>query len=198
MTLSLRAPVELENLLPFDIKWRVHDKNTSLSSGEYLIKGGACPLHTVELSHLLLISIGPQDCRELLSFYKTEVRLILQISSRAIMRLSIPMILNFLLRIISLLRIAKIFLSPSVCIISESPAADPKIKADNTAHIQIQVELSESKSTLPSSSSTRLVYPLIYQLRLGWVVNVKLQVERISRMITRRPNLLLLVSRDSE
>lgn len=64
MTLSLRAPVELENLLPFDIKWRVHDKNTSLSSGEYLIKGGACPLHTVELSHLLLISIGPQDCRK--------------------------------------------------------------------------------------------------------------------------------------
>lgn len=64
MTLSLRAPVELENLLPYDIKWRVHDKNTGLSSGEYLIKGGACPLHTVELSHLLLISIGPQDCRE--------------------------------------------------------------------------------------------------------------------------------------
>lgn len=65
MTLSLRAPVELENLLPYDIRWRVHDKNTGLSSSEYLIKGGACPLHTVELSHLLLISIGPQECSKL-------------------------------------------------------------------------------------------------------------------------------------
>ena len=62
MTLNLRAPIELENLLPFDIKWKVHDKNTGLSSTELLVKGGTCPIHSVELSHLLLISIAPQDC----------------------------------------------------------------------------------------------------------------------------------------
>lgn len=64
MTLTLRAPIEIENLLPYDIKWKIHDKNTGLSSSEWLMKGGACPIHTVELSHLLLVSIEPMDCGE--------------------------------------------------------------------------------------------------------------------------------------
>ena len=61
MTLTLRAPVELENLLPYDIKFRIHDKNTGLSSSNFLVKGGASPIHTVELSHLLLLSVAPED-----------------------------------------------------------------------------------------------------------------------------------------
>ena len=65
MTLTLRAPVELENLLPYDIKFRIHDKNTGLSSSNFLVKGGSSPIHTVELSHLLLLSVAPEDTSEL-------------------------------------------------------------------------------------------------------------------------------------
>lgn len=31
MSLRVRAPIELENLLPYDVKYRVYDKNTSLN-----------------------------------------------------------------------------------------------------------------------------------------------------------------------
>ncbi|WVQ62160.1 uncharacterized protein L199_000298 [Kwoniella botswanensis] len=61
MTLTLRAPVELENLLPYDLKFRIHDKNTGLSSSNFLVKGGSSPIHTVELGHLLLLSVAPED-----------------------------------------------------------------------------------------------------------------------------------------
>lgn len=61
MSLCLRAPVEIENLLPFDIKYRVFDKNTSLNSSTFLRKGGISPVHQVELSHLLLLSVQVQD-----------------------------------------------------------------------------------------------------------------------------------------
>jgi vacuolar protein sorting-associated protein 13A/C len=64
MTLTLRAPVELENLLPYDVKFRIHDKNTGLSSSNFLVKGGSSPIHTVELSHLLLLSVAPEDTSE--------------------------------------------------------------------------------------------------------------------------------------
>ncbi|ORX35977.1 putative late endosome to vacuole transport-related protein [Kockovaella imperatae] len=61
MKLVLRAPIELENLLPYDLKFRIHDKNTGLSSSNFLVKGGTSPIHTVELSHLLLLSVAPED-----------------------------------------------------------------------------------------------------------------------------------------
>ena len=61
MKLVLRAPVELENLLPCDLQFRMHDKNTGLSSSNFLSKGGTSPIHTVELSHLLLLSVKPLD-----------------------------------------------------------------------------------------------------------------------------------------
>ena len=61
MSLNLHAPVELENLLPYDLKFRIHDKNTGLSSSNFLVKGGVSPIHSVELSHLLLLSVAPED-----------------------------------------------------------------------------------------------------------------------------------------
>lgn len=61
ISLMLRAPVELENLLPYDLKFRIHDKATSMSSSNFLVKGGTSPIHTVELSHLLLLSVAPED-----------------------------------------------------------------------------------------------------------------------------------------
>lgn len=61
LSLHLRAPVEIENLLPYDIKYRVFDKNTSLNSSIFLRKGGISPVHQVELSHLLLLSVQVQE-----------------------------------------------------------------------------------------------------------------------------------------
>jgi len=61
LSLTLRAPIEIENLLPYDIKYRIHDKNSGLSSSEFLVKGGTFPVHTVELGHLILLSIAPED-----------------------------------------------------------------------------------------------------------------------------------------
>lgn len=61
MTIRLSAPVELENLLPYDFKYRIYDKNTKKDWTNFLRKGGRSPVHVVELSHLLLLSIDMQD-----------------------------------------------------------------------------------------------------------------------------------------
>jgi vacuolar protein sorting-associated protein 13A/C len=61
MRISLSAPVELENLLPYDFKYRIYDKNTKKDWTNFLRKGGLSPVHVVELSHLLLMSIDMQD-----------------------------------------------------------------------------------------------------------------------------------------
>ncbi|KAG9239707.1 putative vacuolar protein sorting-associated protein 13 [Amylocarpus encephaloides] len=61
MRLRLSAPIELENLLPYDFKYRIYDKNTKKDWTNFLRKGGLSPVHVVELSHLLLMSIDMQD-----------------------------------------------------------------------------------------------------------------------------------------
>jgi vacuolar protein sorting-associated protein 13A/C len=61
MRIRLSAPVELENLLPYDFKYRIYDKNTRKDWTNFLRKGGLSPVHVVELSHLLLLSIDMQD-----------------------------------------------------------------------------------------------------------------------------------------
>lgn len=61
MRIRLSAPVELENLLPYDFKYRIYDKNTKKDWTNFLRKGGLSPVHVVELSHLLLLSVDMQD-----------------------------------------------------------------------------------------------------------------------------------------
>lgn len=61
MRIRLSAPVEVQNLLPFDFKYRIYDKNTKKDWTNFLRKGGVSPVHVVELSHLLLMSIDMQD-----------------------------------------------------------------------------------------------------------------------------------------
>ncbi|KAK6541287.1 hypothetical protein TWF694_008645 [Orbilia ellipsospora] len=61
MRVRLSAPVEVENLLPFDFKYRIYDKNTKKDWTNFLRKGGLSPVHVVQLSHLLLMSIEMQD-----------------------------------------------------------------------------------------------------------------------------------------
>ena len=57
MRVKIAAPVEVQNLLPFDFKYRVYDKNTKKDWTNFLRKGGVSPVHVVQLSHLLLMSI---------------------------------------------------------------------------------------------------------------------------------------------
>ena len=61
MRIRLAAPVEVQNLLPFDFKYRIYDENTKKDWTNFLRKGGVSPVHVVELSHLLLISVDMQD-----------------------------------------------------------------------------------------------------------------------------------------
>ncbi|KAI1120705.1 hypothetical protein F5Y10DRAFT_272813 [Nemania abortiva] len=61
MNLKLSPPIVLENLLPYDFKYRIYDKNTKRDWTNFLRKGGVSPVHVVELSHLLLLSVDMQD-----------------------------------------------------------------------------------------------------------------------------------------
>ncbi|KIO33566.1 hypothetical protein M407DRAFT_3889 [Tulasnella calospora MUT 4182] len=51
MTVRLRAPIELENLLPFDIKYRIYDTTSRRTWTSYLRRGGLMPIHCVHLDH---------------------------------------------------------------------------------------------------------------------------------------------------
>lgn len=61
MRIRLHAPIELQNLLPYDFKYRIYDQNTKKDWTNFLRKGGVSPVHVVELSHLLLLSVNMQD-----------------------------------------------------------------------------------------------------------------------------------------
>uniref|UniRef100_A0A5K1JWH3 CHIP6 n=1 Tax=Ganoderma boninense TaxID=34458 RepID=A0A5K1JWH3_9APHY len=61
ITLKLRAPIELENLLPYNLEYRIYDKDTDQNWKSYLRKGGIMPVHSVELGHLILLNIHVQD-----------------------------------------------------------------------------------------------------------------------------------------
>jgi vacuolar protein sorting-associated protein 13A/C len=61
MRIRLSAPVEVQNLLPYDFKFRIYDQNNEKEWTNFLRKGGLSPVHVVELSHLLLMSIEMQD-----------------------------------------------------------------------------------------------------------------------------------------
>ncbi|CAL1695807.1 unnamed protein product [Somion occarium] len=61
ITLRLRAPIELENLLPYNLEYRIYDKDTDQNWRSYLRKGGVMPVHSVELRHLVLLNVNVQD-----------------------------------------------------------------------------------------------------------------------------------------
>lgn len=61
ISLKLRAPVELENLLPYNIEYRIYDKHTDQNWRSYLRKGGVMPVHSVELGHMVLLNVTIQD-----------------------------------------------------------------------------------------------------------------------------------------
>jgi len=61
IALRLRAPLELENLLPHNLEYRIYDKNTDQNWRSYLRKGGIMPIHSVELAHFILLNVTLQD-----------------------------------------------------------------------------------------------------------------------------------------
>lgn len=61
MKINVFAPIEIQNLLPYDVNYRVHDKTTGKNYSSFLRKGGVYPVYTVELSHLILLQITMQD-----------------------------------------------------------------------------------------------------------------------------------------
>ncbi|GAA5992083.1 hypothetical protein JCM10908_000736 [Rhodotorula pacifica] len=63
ISLCLRAPVEVQNLLPHDVRYRVFDKNLEHNWTSFLRAGGISPIHVAELSHLLLLSIEIQETK---------------------------------------------------------------------------------------------------------------------------------------
>ncbi|KAF9968752.1 hypothetical protein BGZ73_009156, partial [Actinomortierella ambigua] len=62
MTIRLSAPVEIENLLPYNIQFTIMEKTSPKHNGpvlkSYLRKGGISPLHTVDVRNLMLLSIA--------------------------------------------------------------------------------------------------------------------------------------------
>ena len=61
MRIKIHAPIEVQNLLPYDFKYRIYDRHTKKDWTNFLRKGGVSPVHVVELSHLLLLSVDVQD-----------------------------------------------------------------------------------------------------------------------------------------
>ncbi|ORX43331.1 DUF1162-domain-containing protein [Hesseltinella vesiculosa] len=61
MKVRLSAPVEIENLLPYDINFRIVDKTAQQDYNSFLRKSGSIPLHVVENNHLLLLNIHLPD-----------------------------------------------------------------------------------------------------------------------------------------
>lgn len=61
MDLDLMAPIQLENLLPYNLQYRIYDKDTDQNWRSYLRAGGIMPIHSVELNHLVLLNIEVND-----------------------------------------------------------------------------------------------------------------------------------------
>lgn len=61
INLDLMAPIQLENLLPYNLQYRIYDKDTDQNWRSYLRAGGVMPIHSVELSHLVLLNVEIND-----------------------------------------------------------------------------------------------------------------------------------------
>ncbi|KAI8968414.1 hypothetical protein BDF20DRAFT_896210, partial [Mycotypha africana] len=61
MAIRLSAPIEIENLLPYDFNFRIVDKTTGQDFSSFLRKGGITPIHVIENNHLVLFNIEMPD-----------------------------------------------------------------------------------------------------------------------------------------
>jgi len=62
MKFVISAPLEIENLLPYDFDYRLYDKNSRREWTGSVQKGVKSYVHVVSLKNLLLLSIQPRNC----------------------------------------------------------------------------------------------------------------------------------------
>jgi vacuolar protein sorting-associated protein 13A/C len=67
MDLDLMAPIQLENLLPYNLQYRIYNKDTEQYWRSYLRAGGIMPIHSVELNNLVILNIEINDTGSLAS-----------------------------------------------------------------------------------------------------------------------------------
>lgn len=68
LTVVISAPLEIENLLPFDLNFRLYDKSAKRDWSGEVTKGDKTFVHVVSLESLLLLSVEPVGC----NFGKSE------------------------------------------------------------------------------------------------------------------------------
>lgn len=69
MKVRLSAPLEIENLLPFDLTYHVLDKVSGQDFSSELEQSGRSPLHIINPDHLLLLAIDVHDSGSLQQCY---------------------------------------------------------------------------------------------------------------------------------
>lgn len=72
LEIIISSPLQIENLLPYDMKYRIYDKTIRRSWIVTLKKGTSSNIHFVNLAHLLLLSVEPLNC----GFGKSEFAII--------------------------------------------------------------------------------------------------------------------------
>ncbi|KAK6464505.1 vacuolar sorting [Scheffersomyces coipomensis] len=72
MHLIISAPIEIENLLPFDFNYRLYDKKYKKDWSGHIKKGVKRYVHVASLDSLLLLSVEPVEC----GFGKSEFAII--------------------------------------------------------------------------------------------------------------------------
>ncbi|KAK9466576.1 hypothetical protein V1512DRAFT_276148 [Lipomyces arxii] len=61
MRIRITAPIEIENLLPYDFTYSMFDKVTGQRRSYFLRKGLSSPIHVAQLSHMLLLRVEMND-----------------------------------------------------------------------------------------------------------------------------------------
>ena len=61
MNISISPPFELQNLLPYDLTYRLFDKENKADYKAHLRRGLAAPVHFGNLDHVLALSVELHD-----------------------------------------------------------------------------------------------------------------------------------------
>lgn len=72
LTIVISAPLEIENLLPYDLNFRLYDKSAKRDWSGEVSKGNKTFVHVISLQSLLLLSVEPLGCK----FGKSEFAIV--------------------------------------------------------------------------------------------------------------------------
>ncbi|KAG8880371.1 hypothetical protein FRB97_000908 [Tulasnella sp. 331] len=61
ITVRLRPPIEFENLLPYDVRYTIYDRDSRKKWTSYLRRGGLMPIHCVHLDQFVLFNVEIQE-----------------------------------------------------------------------------------------------------------------------------------------